>query len=51
MSDYLDPTNTELLKDFFDEAHLQIEMLESNLLALENDPDDKDAVDEIFRAK
>ncbi len=50
MSDYLDPNNEELLKDFFVEAELQVETLESNLLVLENDPNNHDAVDEIFRA-
>ncbi len=50
MSDYLDPHNEELLKDFFIEAELQIETLEQNILVLENDPDDDDAVNEIFRA-
>ena len=50
MSDYLDPNNEELLKDFFIEANLQVELLEQNILAIENDPGDSDAVDEIFRA-
>jgi len=50
MSDYLDPNNEELLKDFFIEANLQVELLEQNILAIENDPGDNDAVDEIFRA-
>ncbi|HUX13725.1 MAG TPA: chemotaxis protein CheA [Spirochaetia bacterium] len=50
MSDYLDPANEELLKDFFAEAHLQVDLLEQNILALENNPRDRDAVDEIFRA-
>ncbi|MFW6250967.1 MAG: Hpt domain-containing protein, partial [Alkalispirochaetaceae bacterium] len=50
MSDYLDPNNEELLKDFFVEAELQVETLESNVLVLENDPANHDAVDEIFRA-
>lgn len=50
MSDYLDPNNEELLKDFYVEAELQVEMLEQNILTLENNPSDKDAVDEIFRA-
>ncbi|MBN2736252.1 MAG: chemotaxis protein CheA [Spirochaetales bacterium] len=50
MSDYLDPGNEELLKDFFEEAEMQIEMLEQNILFLENDPNNRDAVDEIFRA-
>jgi two-component system chemotaxis sensor kinase CheA len=50
MSDYLDPRNEELLKDFFEEAQSQIDLLEANVLVLENDPDNHDAVDEIFRA-
>jgi len=50
MSDYLDPDNEELLKDFFSEAQTQVDVLERNILALENDPGNKDAVDEIFRA-
>lgn len=50
MSDYLDPNNEELLQDFFAEAETQVELLESNILVLENDPGNRDAVDEIFRA-
>jgi two-component system, chemotaxis family, sensor kinase CheA len=50
MSDYLDPNNEELLKDFFAEAYGQVESLEQNILALEQDTGNKDAVDEIFRA-
>ena len=50
MSDYLDPQNEELLKDFFLEAEAQVEALERNILVLENDPGDSDSVDEIFRA-
>jgi len=50
MSDYLDPNNEELLKDFFAEAQSQVDVLEQNVLVLENDPGNKDAVDEIFRA-
>jgi two-component system chemotaxis sensor kinase CheA len=50
MSDYLDPNNEELLKDFFAEAQGQVDVLEQNVLVLENDPGNKDAVDEIFRA-
>ena len=50
MSDYLDPNNEELLKDFFAEAEQQVETLESNILVIENDPTNHDAVDEIFRA-
>jgi len=50
MSDYLDPNNEELLKDFFAEAEQQVEQLESNILVIESDPSNKDAIDEIFRA-
>ncbi len=50
MSDYLDPGNEELLKDFFVEAEMQVETLESNILVLENDPTNSDSIDEIFRA-
>jgi len=50
MSDYLDPNNEELLKDFFSEALMQVEAMEQNILALEDDPGDQDAIDEIFRA-
>lgn len=50
MSDYLDPANEELLKDFFVEAEMQVETLESNILVLENDPSNADAIDELFRA-
>ena len=50
MSDYLDPNNEELLKDFFAEAQMQLDTLEQNILVLENDGANRDAVDEIFRA-
>ena len=50
MSDYLDPNNEELLKDFFAEAEQQVEQLESNILVIENDPTNHEAIDEIFRA-
>ncbi|MDA8425016.1 MAG: Hpt domain-containing protein, partial [Treponema sp.] len=50
MSDYLDPDNEELLKDFFAEANGQVETLEQSVLVLENDPGNHDAIDEIFRA-
>ncbi|MCG8451752.1 MAG: chemotaxis protein CheA [Spirochaetales bacterium] len=50
MSDYLDPNNEELLKDFYSEAQMQVEAMEQNILALEDDPADQDAIDEIFRA-
>ncbi|MDR0320193.1 MAG: chemotaxis protein CheA [Treponema sp.] len=50
MSDYLDPNNEELLKDFFSEAQMQVDTLEQNVLVLETGGANKDAVDEIFRA-
>ncbi|MCR5698934.1 MAG: chemotaxis protein CheA [Treponemataceae bacterium] len=50
MSDYLDLNNEELLKDFFSEAEMQVETLESNILVIENDPSNHEAIDEIFRA-
>lgn len=50
MSDYLDPNNEELLKDFFTEAEQMVEMLEANVLVLENEPGNSEAIDEIFRA-
>ncbi len=50
MSDYLDVNNEELLKDFFAEADQQVETLESNILVIENDPTNHEAIDEIFRA-
>lgn len=50
MSDYLDINNEELLKDFFSEAEQQVITLESNILVIENDPANKEAIDEIFRA-
>lgn len=50
MSDYLDLNNEELLKDFFSEAEQQVETLESNILVIENDPANTEAIDEIFRA-
>lgn len=50
MSDYLDPTNEELLKDYFSEADMQVDILEQNILVLENEPSNHDAIDEIFRA-
>lgn len=50
MSDYLDPNSEELLRDFFEEAQLQVDLMEQNVLVLENDPTDKESVDELFRA-
>ncbi len=46
----MDPGNEELLKDFFEEAQMQVETLEQNIIVLENDPDNRDSIDEIFRA-
>ncbi len=50
MSDYFDPGNEELLKDFFVEAYAQVDALEQNILVLEQDSANADAIDEIFRA-
>ncbi len=50
MSDYLDPQNEELLRDFFVEAREMVQKLEENAVVLESDPTDSDAIDEIFRA-
>ena len=50
MSDYLDSANEELLKDYFAEAETMVDSLESNILAIETDPNNHDAIDEIFRA-
>jgi two-component system, chemotaxis family, sensor kinase CheA len=47
MSDFMDES---LLKDYFDEAYSQIDMMEDNLLKLEKNINDKEAVDSIFRA-
>ncbi len=47
MSDFIDD---ELLKDFFDEAYSLIEVIEDNVLVLEKDPADKEAIDALFRA-
>ena len=50
MSDYLDANNEELLKDYFSESEMMVDNLESNILAIENDPNNREAIDEIFRA-
>ncbi|MDR3201110.1 MAG: chemotaxis protein CheA [Spirochaetales bacterium] len=50
MSDYLDPNNEELLKDFFAEAQGQVDQMEENILVIENDPSNKESIDEMFRA-
>ena len=47
MSDFIDEG---LLKDYFDEAYSQIDVMETNLLSLEKNIDDKEAIDSIFRA-
>lgn len=47
MSDFIDDG---LLKDFFDEAFTQVDVMEKNLLTLEKKPDKKEAIDELFRA-
>ncbi len=47
MSDFFDE---DLMKDYFDEANSQIEMIEDNLLILEKNPANKDAIDSLFRA-
>ena len=47
MGDFIDD---ELMKDWFEEAYSQIELIESNLLVLENDVNDAEAIDAIFRA-
>ncbi|MFI3257008.1 MAG: chemotaxis protein CheW [Spirochaetales bacterium] len=50
MTDYFDVNNEELLKDFFSEAEQQVETFESNILVIENDPTNRESLDEIFRA-
>ena len=47
MSDFFDE---ELLKDFFDEAFVQIDLMEENLLKLEKNNKNKSAIDALFRA-
>lgn len=47
MSDFIDDS---LMKDWFEEAYSQVDLMESNLLTLEKNSDDKDAIDAIFRA-
>jgi two-component system chemotaxis sensor kinase CheA len=47
MSDFIDDG---FMKDFFEEAFSQIEIIEENLLILEKDPSDKEAIDCVFRA-
>ena len=48
MSDYLDPGNAELLKDFFEEAFAQVQLLEQNIIVLENEPDNRESIDDLF---
>ena len=47
MAQFIDDS---LLKDYFDEAFSQIEIIEDNLLIIEKDPINKDAIDSLFRA-
>jgi two-component system, chemotaxis family, sensor kinase CheA len=47
MAQFIDDS---LLKDYFDEAFSQIEVIEDNLLIIEKDPTNKDAIDSLFRA-
>lgn len=47
MSDFI---NEELLNDWFEEAYEQIAQMEENLLILEKDITNKEAIDSIFRA-
>jgi len=47
MSDFIDEG---LLKDYFDEAYSQIDVMETNLLSLEKNTNDKESIDSIFRA-
>jgi two-component system, chemotaxis family, sensor kinase CheA len=39
----------ELLKDFIEEAREHLSNIELNMLALETNPDDRDAINEVFR--
>ena len=50
MSDYLDADIEELLRDYFSECEQMVDNLESNILVIETDPSNRDAIDEIFRA-
>ena len=50
MSNSYDDIDEELLKEFFIEASSQIDILEKNALTIETNPEDKYALDEIFRA-
>ncbi|MCK4798766.1 MAG: chemotaxis protein CheA, partial [Spirochaetes bacterium] len=47
MSDFIDD---DLLKDYFDEAFSQVDVIEKNILILEKNIKDKDAIDSLFRA-
>jgi len=47
MSDFIDEG---LMKDFFDEAFSQIDVIEENLLILEKDIENKESIDAVFRA-
>ena len=39
----------ELMKDFFEETSTLIEILEKNILIIEEDPKNREAINEIFR--
>lgn len=46
----LDLENEELLGVFFEEAQNLVDILEENIMSLEDDPNNSDTIDEIFRA-
>ncbi|WP_421622582.1 chemotaxis protein CheA [Borrelia sp. MN22-0132] len=46
----LDSENKELLEIFFEEAQNLVDTLEENILSLEDDPNNSETIDEIFRA-
>lgn len=46
----LDLENEELLGVFFEEAQNLVDTLEENIMSLEDDPNNSDTIDEIFRA-
>lgn len=46
----LDSENKELLEIFFEEAQNLVDTLEENIMSLEDDPNNAETIDEIFRA-
>ncbi|AYE36519.1 chemotaxis protein CheA [Borrelia turcica IST7] len=46
----LDSENEELLEIFFEEAQNLVDTLEENIMSLEDDPNNAETIDEIFRA-